>query len=202
MENDSPRLKAERSNSDRRAESPLQDQRAKRSKKALQQGLLALIGEMPFADITVDDIAGRAGVGRATFYRHYATKDELIAQIASDEIERLVDLTLPLLSMADTRVSCLALCRHVDQHRGLWVTLLTGGASGVMRETFIRLAKERGPQQVTPVPVRIPVSLGAVCGVAITFEILSWWLEQDEVIPPEQVAEYLDQLAVTPAFAR
>jgi AcrR family transcriptional regulator len=43
-------------------------------------------------DASVADIARRAGVGKGTVFRHFATKDELIAAILIDRMEALSDL--------------------------------------------------------------------------------------------------------------
>lgn len=43
------------------------------------------------ADATIPEIAERAGVGRATVYRSYATKAELVRAIAHDQLEWLDD---------------------------------------------------------------------------------------------------------------
>jgi AcrR family transcriptional regulator len=177
------------------------DLRARRSMQELHNALLALIEERPFDGITIDDIVEKSGVGRSTFYRHYATKEALIEEIAKTEIEQLVDLTFPLTSRSDSRPSCLALARYVDARRKLWRILLTGGAAGVMRESFAKLAMEKGPKNLDTTDMDIPIDLGAVWGVAATVEIIAWWLRQSKPVSIEKIAEYLDRLAVRPAFS-
>jgi AcrR family transcriptional regulator len=39
-------------------------------------------------DASVADIALRAGVAKGTFFRHFATKDDLIAAVVSDGVRR------------------------------------------------------------------------------------------------------------------
>lgn len=189
------------SNSQRRAAATdLKDRRALKTKQALHQGLLSLIAERDFSDILIDDILERSGVSRATYYRHFPTKEALLEHVGTTEIEHLVEISLPLLSSADTRASCLALCRYIDSHRSLWAALLTGGAAGAMRDIYHRLSAERGPKQVDMTARSIPLELGASWGVAGTFEILSWWLKQDESVSSETAASYLDRLVVRPAL--
>ena len=188
------------SNSERRAAaSELKDRRALKSKQALHRGLLSLIAEKAFGEIQLDDILERSRVSRATFYRHYPTKEALLEHVGTTEIEHLVDIALPLLSSADTRAACLALCRYVDSHRTLWSALFTGGAAGAMRDIYARLSAERGPKQVDMSTRNIPLDLGASWGVAGTFEILAWWLKQDQTVTIETAASYLDRLVVRPA---
>lgn len=169
-----------------------------RSRAALSRALLSLLEHKRLERITVRDIVAQAGVGYATFFRHHPSKEDLLSEIATGEIGRLMALTLPLLDASDTRVSCVALCRYVGEHRALWSALLTGGAAGILRAEFIRLAKESADQ--VRVNDWLPVELGAVCGVSATIEILSWWLRQPaEAYTAGQVAEFLDRLVVAPA---
>jgi AcrR family transcriptional regulator len=54
------------------------DPRVKRTRKLLQQALAELIVERDFQSITVQDIAARAEVNRATFYAHFEDKYALL----------------------------------------------------------------------------------------------------------------------------
>jgi AcrR family transcriptional regulator len=169
-----------------------------RTRQALRRALLALLDRNQLDQITIRDIVAEAGVGYATFFRHHASKEELLNEIAAEQVGSLMALTLPLLDPTDTRVSCLALARYVDKHRALWSALLTGGAASSLRSEFIRLAQESAAN------VRssdwIPVELGAVYGVTATIEILAWWLRRPAgEYTSEQVAEFLDRLVVAPA---
>jgi AcrR family transcriptional regulator len=44
------------------------------------------------ADVTLDEIARRAGVGNATIYRHFADRSELIRQVTLEVMNRTIDL--------------------------------------------------------------------------------------------------------------
>lgn len=44
------------------------------------------------ADTSLDDIAKRAGVGNATLYRHFATREALLEAVYRDEIDQLSNL--------------------------------------------------------------------------------------------------------------
>ena len=178
------------------------DARARRTMRQLHEALVSLIEAKSFDRITVDDIVERAGIGRSTFYRHFETKEALIDEIATNEIERLVDLTFPLLSAVDSRPTCIALASYVDENRNLWSALLTGGASAIMRDTFVKLASARAPTSIAGFEPFLPIELGVVSGVGATIEILAWWLRQSDPVSVEQIAEYLDRLTVRPAIER
>jgi AcrR family transcriptional regulator len=181
--------------------SDLKDARTLRTRQSLRLALLGLLEHKQLEHITVRDIAARAGIGYATFFRHHASKQDLLDEIAAEQIGRLMELTFPLLDAADTRVACEALCRYVDQHRVLWTALLTGGAAGALREEFIRLAEAEGAvRHEARASDWLPVDLGAIYGVTATVEILAWWLRKPAQYSAEQVAEIIDRLVVTPSL--
>lgn len=176
------------------------DARGRKSMEALHAALLDLVQELPLERITVDQIIAQANVGRATFYRHYATKEALVEEIATEQIDRLVELALPRLSLVDTSASSMEVARYVDEHRRLWSVLLTGGAEAVMRRRFAHLAQARAISMDAGEAHDLPVDLSIVWGVAGTVEILAWWLRQIDPISVAQIAEYLERLTVLPVL--
>jgi AcrR family transcriptional regulator len=170
-----------------------------RSDAALREALLALIMRQPYDQITVRDIVTEAGIGYATFFRHYPAKDALLDAIAGEEIAALVAMTAPLLSPSNTRASSLAVARHVAERREVWKALLTGGASGRLREQFATLAAQVPRRSKKPMEW-LPADLGVTFGVTATVEILAWWLRQPAGYPVESVAEALDRLVIAPTI--
>ena len=57
-----------------------------RTDRAIQSALLALLGKKPFEKITVQDILDETPVSRATFYKHFHDKYEIVEKI-QDEIQ-------------------------------------------------------------------------------------------------------------------
>lgn len=176
------------------------DARGRKSMEALHAALIDLIQDQPLERITIDAIVDRAGISRATFYRHYATKEELVDEIGTEQIDRLLDMALPRFSRSDTYASSLAVADYVDGNRRLWSVLLTGGAEGVMRRRFAHLAQTRGAERNREEPGDLPIDLCAAWGMAGTIEILAWWLRQETPIAVAQVAQYLERLTVLPAL--
>lgn len=171
------------------------DARALRSRKALHEALLALIEERPFEAISIRDITAQAGVSYPVFFRRYATKEQLLEDIATDEVRRLLSLTTPMFD-ADTGDSGLrTLCEYIADHRALWARLLTGGAAPVMREEFRRIAREMGETRERKNPW-LPIELGPSFIASGLFEILAWWMGQPADYPIENVVKIIDTLIV------
>jgi len=73
-------------------------------------------------DASIADIARRAGVGKGTVFRHFATKDDLIAAIVLDRIDVLTAVGERLLDAADPGAALLEFltaAAHQRQQRDL-----------------------------------------------------------------------------------
>jgi AcrR family transcriptional regulator len=65
------------------------DPRITRTDQALAQAIVELAAEQPVSRITVADLAGQAGVTRATFYNRYSSPLELLIQVLYADLERV-----------------------------------------------------------------------------------------------------------------
>jgi AcrR family transcriptional regulator len=63
-----------------------EDPRVVRTRKLLNQAFFELMDEKGFQAITVQDVADRAGVNRATFYAHYEDKYDLLDRYSREGI--------------------------------------------------------------------------------------------------------------------
>jgi AcrR family transcriptional regulator len=176
------------------------DARQVRTRRTLLEALLRLIEARPFEQVTIREIAGEAGIGYATFFRHYDSKEALLHDLAAAEIAGLLERALPILFADDSRQACVALFDHVAQHRPLWSALLTGGAAATLKQEFTDQAQRIADQQ-EPGQGPIPDDLRAVVAVGATVEIIAWWLRQDVPYDVARMAEILDRLVVVPAIA-
>jgi AcrR family transcriptional regulator len=57
--------------------------RDENAEKAIIDATVALVGEVGFGNLTVDAVAARAGVGKATIYRRWTSKEELLLSALS-----------------------------------------------------------------------------------------------------------------------
>ena len=65
------------------------DPRITRTDQALAQAIVELAAQQPVSRITVADLAGQAGVTRATFYNRYSSPLELLIEVLYADLERV-----------------------------------------------------------------------------------------------------------------
>ena len=65
------------------------DRRVNRTRRALQEALQELITEKGYEAVTVEEITGRANLGRTTFYLHYRDKEDLLLESFGELVDDL-----------------------------------------------------------------------------------------------------------------
>ena len=85
--------------------------RSEEAHQAILDATLALLAEVGFSALTVEGVAGRAGVGKATIYRRWPNKDALL-------LDAVASLKGPIPEIAgeSVRDDLITLLRPVGQH--------------------------------------------------------------------------------------
>jgi AcrR family transcriptional regulator len=172
------------------------DARAQRSVKALRTAFLELIEHKPLEQILLRDITEAAGVSYPTFFRRFASKEDLLIDISRDEVRELLRRGEEAMVGSGT-IAGAPMCEYVEQHRKLWKTLLTGGATAAMREEFMLAAKEASDRRPRINPT-IPLELAVSFTTSGIFEIFSWWMRQPDDYPVGNIVKLVDSLVVYP----
>ena len=179
-----------------RGDSTSAETRRGKSRAALRAAMLDLLAEKPFDQIRITDLTARAGIGYATFFRHYPSKDALLEAVIGEEVGAMMEASSPYLNPTETRVTCLAVANHVDARREIWAAMLAGAPGEVRRQMASRAASHVGATNLSS--DWLPLDLGVRFGVITTIEILDWWLQDAPDCPADEVAELLDRLLITP----
>jgi len=174
------------------------DARALRSREALRAALLALLQKQPFHQISIRDITKQAGVSYPVFFRRYASKEELFADLAAEEVRNLLSRTRPMLEHAQAADGIHEMCAYVQERKALWKALLTTGGASAMRDEFTRISSEIGQTGPRSNPW-LPVSLASSFVASGILEILTWWLNQADDYPIANIETFLEYLIVRPA---
>lgn len=129
-----------------REETPLRERRRVQTRAEIADAGLKLFLENGFEETTADEIAGLAGVSRATFFNYFPQKELILADFASARIARVERLLterrrLRLAELVDLFVDFAAENeRLMTGNRGLFPHLFTRPAvHAVVRPLFERL---------------------------------------------------------------
>jgi AcrR family transcriptional regulator len=180
-----------------------EDLRVRRTRKLLIQALIELTIEKGFAALTVQDIAERAMVNRATFYRHYLDKHDLLDKYMQEVYELTADQEpLPASSHAEAGgppVGMVRMLEQVWQHADFCRVMLGPQGDPAFVARIRRYSEQRLrsllPSDATPLkpgspPLDLCLSYVAHAGIGA----LTWWLQAEQPHPPEQIAAWLNQL--------
>jgi AcrR family transcriptional regulator len=177
------------------------DARAERSIDALRQALLRLLERRSLEQISIKDLTEAAGLSYPTFFRRFSNKEELLKDIATEEVRNLLTLSQAAIDKGNSLASGETLCRYVQKHRRLWSVLLTGGASTAMRQEFMRIAAETAITRPRHSPW-LPVDLAVPFVTGGIFEILAWWMRQPASYPLSNVVKLFNALIVDTTLRR
>jgi AcrR family transcriptional regulator len=186
------------------------DLRVRRTQKMLQEALVDLITERGFDSITVGDIAERAMVNRATFYRHYQDKYNLVEKIFEGALHNMTkDVGPPRLPQVidfdNPSPRWVGFFNHFAENAKLYEAML--GRRGdpwfaaKIRDYMAEVMLEREKERMESLGRTEPTSDGALpVGVLVTFAasavlgMITWWLENGRPYTSEQMARWLVNL--------
>jgi AcrR family transcriptional regulator len=183
------------------------DRRIERTKHSLQDALLSLIRQQPYEDIEIQAIADRAGTARVTFYRHYATKAELLFDCLASIYDRIMAVMTPyeLETVLDFRREppCLALFEFLETDRELYRRLALGSMGALVQQrvrTYIvdeNLRMFGQSARYADLPLGLIANHIASCVVGNVV----WWLTDENAYSAEYIARMTHAMAITGALA-
>ena len=178
--------------------SMISDARVVRTREALREAMTALAAEWPLEAITVRAIAARAGVGYATFFRHYRDKDALLAEVSEALTLAFLEQVRPLLMQRDGRAAARSLCVFVSERLAIHKALLAGGSGETVRAEMLRqcmatVAHARIRPLDGPLDDLILFHL-----VSSILNLLVWWLRNLDEVDIDTMAEIIDRTVLAP----
>lgn len=183
------------------------DPRVERTRRDLRAALVELADEHGYRAVTVGDVATRAGVNRATFYRHYEDKEDLAADIfmrANLEAGRVAPVVdgQRVVDVAARIDSETLVFEHIAANRRLYKPLLgyprdqrfvlrvREMASAQLRARIAAARERTDLAMPAPGELRMPEELVLVFTVETFLGVIAWWLERDLAHSPRQMATW------------
>ncbi len=115
------------------------DPRIARTRRSLRDALFSLARERSLDEISVSDIADRAGINRSTYYQHYSDKDTLLGEALDAVIEDTVaEATASPITEADGARLLAVYLDHVEQNAALYRKLLGESGSAAIQVRMTR----------------------------------------------------------------
>jgi AcrR family transcriptional regulator len=177
------------------------DARVVRTREALQQAMMALLAEQALEAITVRAITARAGVGYATFFRHYPDKEALLGDIVEALTADFLHQVTPLLRQRDRRAAARSLCAYVEARLPLHKALIAGEAGETVRAGLLRRYMDAVAHARARPPEGPMDDLVLFHVVSAILNLLAWWLCNLDEVDAEAMAEIIDRLVLTPMGA-
>jgi len=163
-----------------------------RTHRLLREALIRLVHERGWDEITVQDVCGRADVGRSTFYLHFADKEELL-------VSGFGDLGKQLREHASEQPLgfTLALFEHAREFQPLYRALLGKRTGQVVYRGFLNLVIGLLDEDVAKIAPAGPLRDAAVRYLAGGFwELLQLWASQPQRSPAIEVDELFRRLSM------
>jgi len=165
------------------------DRRVSRTRRSIDVAFLALLKQRGYEAVGVSDIVREADVGRATFYEHYTSKDDLLrSQLrnvssllrAADDVTTVLDATPLLAHVHDVPLLYRLVAGRTAAARTLRIL------QDVLEE---RAAQLLGAQVGAGAALREPLEPGVAARVIVASlcALLAWWVERGMPESPAEV---------------
>jgi AcrR family transcriptional regulator len=178
------------------------DKRVLRTHEALRSALMELMIEHGYERISVQDVLDRANVGRATFYLHYRSKEDLLKRaldVLRDLLVREWDLSRREKTEAPSLGFCLAFFRHIDSHRLLYRAVVGRESGMIVDRQMRRLLADLMRVEVLSIQHRDKpnnqTEIATQYFVGALMSLVTWWLDHNIRIDADALANSFQQMS-------
>lgn len=179
------------------------DLRIIKTRKALCDAFIILLGEKPFEDITVNELCKKAMVRRATFYQHFEDKYDFLSffirqtreDFTPDEKEHAVNK-----SKYSYFVYLFGeLVSFVDAHKKLVESILKSNMLSTLLKIFseemtMNILSKLQEKQNQGITFSVPIELLASFYSGGIIQTLFFWLKSNKEMPKDKLMEYLENI--------
>lgn len=169
------------------------DKRYIANQEAIQKigsALTSLMNEMPFSDITVSQIINKAGVARATYYRNFATKEEVLIKMVDHIMEEYHQKSKELNAKSFSYDSILLIFQYFKQYKSVILPVFHSGLAYIYLDLFDQELEDKiGHMKYNDIErYRVYFYSGALYNVFLK------WIENNMEESCEEMAKITSQL--------
>ncbi|MPQ27433.1 TetR/AcrR family transcriptional regulator [Bacillus paralicheniformis] len=174
------------------------DRRILKTRKAILEAFVELLGEKNFEKISINEIAERANVNRGTVYLHYTDKYDLLEQCIDTYLKQLNEKCLPEGNglLLDSRDTLLLTIQYLERNADIYLLLLTSKGTSTFRSrlmaVMIRGIEEQLEIYGVDPGVNREIMVQFLASAAIG--LLEWWIVRSMPYPAEEMVEQLIML--------
>jgi AcrR family transcriptional regulator len=163
----------------RRVRAASVDRRAQRTRTALAQALMSLGPRVGIDALDVQKLVTAAGVGRSTFYKHFADKDDFFITSFA-EMVAMFDGHANKRADYDTMLPAREVFAHVEDARAFALSLASSGQfarTHAQREDRLRVVAEANLRRRYPALSLAQRQETAVVLAGAFASLMRWWVE-------------------------
>lgn len=156
-----------------------------RVKQSITDALFSLMQKKNLSDIRITEIIEQAGVARASFYRNYRSKEDVLVTLIRDVLDRFFQEVHPGETFY-TYENILLSFQYFQRNRAYVLNLYHSGLSSVLLEELNRFHEEmEGSMSVTSIcRYELYIYIGALLNTALT------WLTETQETAPEEISRF------------
>jgi AcrR family transcriptional regulator len=164
------------------------DPRSEKTRALISAAFVHLLMRRPYERIRVSDVTRKAGVGRATFYAHFDSKEALL----SSELIRVVHPMICFLPGEPCLIDCTKLFAHLLHAREIYRSLMSGNSRVVTERIIQDTLETRIGELMVLSSTRHDVAHAQPTFVprfiaSTILTLIAWSLEQPESPPPAEL---------------
>jgi len=183
-------------------ELPRIDPRIRRSRAALLEAAVEVVEEQRCAEVSVTEVARRAGVSRKVVYERFGSGRELIAAAVVHLVQ--AELMPRLSDEPESAESVLVAAHHLSDHRAFYKAVLQGGSAidvqSAVIELFRPLSRDAARRAFGHLDDRSAAETAEFLAGATVMAITRWVVETPDDLDPDAFAgkllRLMDALAV------
>ncbi len=155
------------------------------TRESIERALILLMDEKDFADITITDIAKRAGVSRLAYYRNYESKEDILSGFLQGVVDDMYQAFRRYDAITETRQLWFAIFQKVTEHADDMRLLVRAGYSARLLQEYVRAINSTltGPEDDPGLYYSNCYWVGALHSMTLE------WLEHDMTQPIEQMVD-------------
>lgn len=179
-----------------KGEKPM-DRRVKYTRQVLRQSLLELMKELPVGRITVTSLCGRADVNRNTFYVHYGSPMDVLAEIEDALILDIQQSLECLLEVDNEHAMLVEILRTIERNGELCRVLFSETGDAGFLSRILAIAHDRSMAAWRKAKPRLEPEQMEMLYAFFSHgsaAVIRRWVTQDEHLTAPELADFLQQL--------